>query len=182
MKPLIILAAAAVLAVPAIATAHVMFANAQATAGTSYVGSLRVTHGCGGSATTALCVEIPESVTGAKPQAKPGWTIQVERVPLKTPVPGEGGKMQTTRVSAITWTGSLPDEEFDDFVVQLKLPKMAGEVYFPAVQTCQTGQTQWRDIPAAGQAWHDVAHPAPVLTLTDGMAGMSGMDMGGMAH
>ncbi len=182
MKPIVYMTVLAIFFLPAAASAHVMFANAQAAAGTSYVGALRVTHGCGGAATTSLRVEIPEGVVGAKPQAKAGWTIQVEHAPLKTPVPGEGGKIQTTRVSAITWTGNLPDDEFDDFSVQLKLPKATGAVYFPATQTCQTGRAEWKDIPAAGQAWHDVPHPAPVLTVTDAMAGMPGMDMGGMAH
>jgi uncharacterized protein YcnI len=182
MKPLILLATAAALALPAVASAHIVFATAQAPAGTSFTGALRVGHGCAGSATVSLRVEIPEGVLSAKPQAKPGWTINVEHLPLKTPVPGEGGKMQTERVSAITWTGALPDDEFDDFAVLLKLPKAAGVLYFPATQVCQSGRADWKDIPVAGQAWHDVAHPAPVLTVTDGMAGMPGMDMGGMAH
>ena len=182
MKVLVIAAVIAAAALPAVASAHIVFATAQAQAGSSFVGALRVGHGCNGSATVSLRVEIPDGVMGARPQAKPGWTVHIERTPLKTPVPGEGGKMQTDRVSAITWTGMLPDDEFDDFAVQLKLPKTAGVLYFPAVQTCQSGQAVWKDIPAAGQAWHDVPHPAPVLTLTEGMAGMPGMDMGGMGH
>ncbi len=176
----LVLTAVMLLATPAAASAHVMFANARAPAGSNVVGALRVTHGCAGSATVSLRVEIPEGVTGARPQAKPGWTITVERTALKTPVPGEGGKMQTERVSAITWTGALPDDEFDDFAMSLKLPRAAGPLYFPAIQVCQAGRAEWKDIPAAGQA---SAHPAPVLTLTaDGMAGMAGMDMNPMAH
>ncbi len=176
-----VIAALAVLAAPAAAPAHVVFATPRAAAGTSVAGALRVTHGCSGSATVSLRVEIPESVTGARPQAKPGWTINIDRVPLKTPVPGEGGRMQTDRVSAITWTGALPDDEFDDFVVLLKLPKTAGPLYFPATQVCQAGRAEWRDVPVAGQK---AVHPAPVLTVTpaDGMADMPGMDMGLMGH
>jgi hypothetical protein len=179
MKHVVSLAVLAAFAVPVAASAHIVFATAQAPAGTSFVGALRVGHGCGGSATTSLRVEIPEGVTGAKPQAKPGWTINVEHMPLKTPVPSEGGRMVSERVSAVTWTGVLPDDQFDDFAVQLKLPKTAGVLYFPATQICQAGRAEWKDIPAAGQAWHDVAHPAPVLTVTDGMAGM---DMSRMEH
>ena len=87
--------------------------------------------------------------------------------------------MQTDRVSAITWTGVLPDDEYDDFAMQLKLPKTAGQIYFPVVQACQAGRSEWRDIPAAGQSWHSLAHPAPVLNVMDAMAGM---DMGQMKH
>ena len=182
MKSIVLLAAAAALALPAAASAHVVFANAEAPAGSTFVAALRIGHGCGGSATVSLRVEMPDGVTSARPEAKPGWTITIERTPLKTPVPGEGGKMQTDRVSAIVWTGNLADDEFDDFPVQLKLPKASGPLYFPATQVCQAGRADWRDVPVAGQK---AAHPAPVLTLTDGVADMPdmpGMDMGHMGH
>ena len=182
MKSIVLMAAVAALALPVAASAHVMFAPGQAATGSTFVGALRVGHGCSGSPTVSLRVDIPEGVSGARPQAKPGWTIAIERTPLKTPMPGEGGKMQTDRVSAITWTGDLPDDEFDDFVMQVKLPKAAGPVYFPATQVCRSGRADWRDIPVAGQA---SAHPAPVLMLTDGMAAMPdmpGMDMSHMGH
>jgi len=169
--------AAVFLCVPAVASAHIVFANSEATAGGTITSALRVGHGCAGSPTVSLRVEIPEGVA-AKPQAKAGWTIAIERAPLKTPVAGEGGKMQTDRVSAITWTGTLPDDEYDDFAVQLKLPKTGGQVYFPVVQTCQVGRAEWKEIPAAGQSWHEMKHPAPVLNVMDGMAGMSGMIWG----
>jgi uncharacterized protein YcnI len=161
------------LAVPAIASAHVTFVAADVQPGARAVEALRVSHGCDGSATTSLRVEIPESVTVAKPQAKPGWTITVEHAPLKTPAKDEGGKTVTDRVSAITWTGKLPDDEFDDFAVMLALPNTAAPVYFPAIQTCEKGSAAWTDIPAAGQA--KSAHPAPVIDL--GSHGIGGMDM-----
>lgn len=165
------------LAVPAIASAHVTFVAADVQPGARAVEALRVSHGCDGSATTALRVEIPESVTVAKPQAKPGWTITVEHAPLKTPAKGEGGKTVTDRVSAITWTAKtsldkLPDDEFDDFAVMLALPNAAAPVYFPAMQICEKGSAAWTDIPV-GQA--KSAHPAPVIDL--GAHGMGGMDM-----
>ena len=167
-----------VLAAPVAAGAHVAFVQPVASPG-SYTGALRVSHGCDGSATTTIRIEIPDSVTGAKPQAKAGWVIKVERTPLAQPIKGEGGKTVSDRVSAITWTGALPDDEFDDFTLLLKLPKMAGPVYFRTMQTCQTGSAAWTDIPAAGQALRDVKHPAPVLTIGDDMAGMG---MGNMDH
>ena len=182
MKSIAIPAAVAVLVLPVAASAHIMFVPGQAAAGSTFVGALRVGHGCSGSATVSLRVEIPEDVSGARPQAKPGWTIAIERTPLKTPMPGEGGKMQTDRVSAITWTGNLADDEFDDFAVQLKLPKASGPLYFPATQVCQAGRADWRDVPVAGQK---VAHPAPELMLTDGrvnMPDMPGMDMSHMGQ
>ena len=172
------LAATAIVLLAQSAAAHVAFAPATAEAGTTYVGALRVSHGCDGSATVKLRVEIPATLMGAKPQLKPGWTVTVERTPLAQPITGDNGKTITDRVSAITWTGRLPDEDFDDFTVLLKLPKDAGPLYLPAVQTCDSGSIAWTDIPKAGQAWHDVPHPAPVLTLqpADTMPDMPGMD------
>ena len=185
MRHLPALIVAAGMAVPALASAHVVFTQTAALPGSNTVYALRIGHGCSGAATTALRVEIPEGIA-AKPQAKAGWTVTVERTPLKTPVKGEGGKMVMDRVSAITWTGNLPDDQFDDFGLMLKLPATTGPVYFPAHQTCVTGHADWTDIPAASQAWHDVAHPAPVLNLApeDGgnASAMGGKDMSHMDH
>jgi copper(I)-binding protein/uncharacterized protein YcnI len=169
----------AVLALAALtgtAAAHIVLATPIAPAGSYYAGQFRVGHGCDGAATTALRIAIPEGVLTARPQPKPGWTIEIEKAPLATPVKGEGGHDITERVAAITWKGSLEADYFDEFGVMMKLPDAAGPLYFPTIQTCVTGENRWTDIPAAGQAWHDVPHPAPVLELTaaggDGMAGM----------
>lgn len=178
----ILLSAAAILgATAAVAQAHVTFAPAQATAGGYYVGELRVTHGCAGAATTALRVEIPPGIVAAKPQPKPGWTLEVEREPLARPVRGESGALLRDRVKAVTWRGRLPDDEFDTFGLMLRPPAAPGPLYFPTVQTCGAAETRWTDIPAPGQAWRDAPHPAPTLTITP--AGPGGGDaMPGMAH
>ena len=150
---------------PSLALAHVVMTPATAAPGGGYLGAFSVSHGCNGAATVALRVELPPGATGVKPQAKPGWIITIEREPLAAPIPGEGGRMITTRVRAITWKGLLPDDQFDTFGVMLRAPKTAGPLYIPAVQTCEKGENRWVDIPAPGQAWHSVPHPAPVITL-----------------
>jgi uncharacterized protein YcnI len=159
------------------AAAHIVLAEPSASPGAYYAGFFRVSHGCGASPTIALRIEIPAAIMTAKPQPKPGWTLSVEKAALAKPVPGEGGAMLTERVTAITWKGRLGAEEFDQFGVMVKLPAGEGPLYFPAVQTCESGEARWTDIPAPGQAWHDVPHPAPVLQLSpagqmDDMAGM----------
>jgi uncharacterized protein YcnI len=162
------------------ATAHVMLSQPEAPASSTYTADFRVTHGCAGSATTALRVEIPADVTGARPQPKPGWTLTIEHQPLAKPVAGDGGRVITERVSAVTWSGgSLPDDEWDAFGLSAKLPARTGPLSFPAVQTCEHGEARWTDAPAAGHP----PHPAPTVTLTpagsdDGMTGMPGMSMG----
>jgi len=171
---ILIFAGAVTLAGAGSAAAHVVMVPDTAAPGAPYVGVFRVSHGCAGSATTALRVELPPGVIGAKPQAKAGWTVEIEREPLARPVMGEGGKPITTRVKAITWRGHLPDDQFDTFGVMMKLPESRGPLYLPAIQSCEVGANRWTDIPAPGQAWHGVPSPAPVITLGDGDGAAAG--------
>jgi copper(I)-binding protein/uncharacterized protein YcnI len=169
------------------ASAHVTLADGRAAPGAYFTSFFRVGHGCHGSATVALRVEMPEGIVTARPQPKPGWTIAIERAPLSPPAKGEGGKPVTERVAAITWRGGpLPDEDWDQFGFMAKLPDHAGKLYFPAIQTCEQGEERW--VETAAEPGAHLSHPAPVLEIaegggTDDMAGMdmSGMDMGGAA-
>ncbi len=147
------------------AAAHIVLATPQADSGAYYAGFFRVSHGCEGSPTVSIRISIPEGVESAKPQPKPGWTLTVEREDLARPIQGEGGPV-TSRVTAITWTGELADDQFDQFGIMMKLPAAAGPLYFPAQQTCRDGARDWVQIPADGQAWGALESPAPVLTLS----------------
>ena len=164
------------------ALAHVTLSQTRAPAGAPYTAFFRIGHGCAGSATTALRVEIPEGLSGVKPQPKPGWSLRIDHAPLARPVRGEGGRMLTERVSALTWTGGpLPDDQWDEFGVSARLPSTPGVLYFPAVQTCGRGEVRWTDLPVPGAPQPSGAHPAPVLTLGPPQPGeaMGGMNMGG---
>jgi periplasmic copper chaperone A len=160
------------------AAAHVVLSQPAAPAGSYYTAYLRVGHGCAGSATTALRVEIPPELPVVRPQPKPGWTLTIEHAPLAQPIQNEG-RTVTERVSAITWTGGpLPDPEWDEFGISAKLPSRTGPLYLPALQTCERGEERWVDRPVPGQ---HAARPAPVVTLTAPSAGgdaMAGMKMG----
>ena len=164
------------------ANAHVTLSQPDAPAGGYYTAYLRVGHGCAGSPTTALRLEVPPELVTVRPQPKPGWTLRIERAPLAMPVKGEGGRMLTERVSAITWSGGpLPDAEWDEFGVSAKLPARTGPLYFPVVQSCEQGEARWTDMPAVGQPSAPLAHPAPKLMLGPAAASdpMAGMKMGG---
>lgn len=161
----ILIGAFAVLALAANASAHVVFAEPEAAPNSYYAGFLRVSHGCGDSPTRSVRVEIPEGINIARPQPKPGWTLQVERAPLATPIRSEGGHEITERVTAIIWTGDLPADQFDQFGIMMRLPDEPGPLYFPVTQTCAVGAQTWSEIPPPGAAWHSVPRPAPVLTL-----------------
>jgi uncharacterized protein YcnI len=154
--------AAAFSAVPHAAIAHIVFSEPEARAGGYYTGFLRVGHGCADSPTVALRVTIPEGVITARPQPKPGWTLKIDKAALAKPIPAEGGGEITQRVAAITWTGQLPVDQFDQFGISMKLPDTPGPLYFPVVQTCEHGENAWTVIAPDGAP---TPRPAPRLML-----------------
>jgi uncharacterized protein YcnI len=168
--------ASALLLASTAASAHIVFAEPQAAAGGYYAGFLRVSHSCGASPTVSIRVEIPAGVDSARPQPKPGWTLAVEHAPLAQPIHSESGALVTERVSAVTWTGNLPADEFDQFGLMMKLPAEAGPLYFPTTQRCAAGVNAWVNKPATPAAWHSTPMPAPMLILTEAAAGAP-MDM-----
>ena len=141
--------AALVAALPSTAAAHVAADPSRASAGAYQAVVFRVGHGCGEAATTALRIEIPAEMASARPQPKPGWRLEIER--------------REDRVAAITWRGELPADQFDAFAVLFKLPDQAATLYFPTVQSCGAEQSQWTEIPSAGER---ASHPAPALVVT----------------
>lgn len=147
-----LLAAAAVLTAGG-AQAHVSVQPTTSTAGSYQVLRFGVGHGCDGAATTALRIEIPPGVSLANPQPKPGWRLKVEHA---------GGP--SAPVTAIVWTGGLPADRFDEFLILAKLPSAGGPLAFPAIQSCGGKQNRWEEIPAPGAARPQ--HPAPLVTLT----------------
>lgn len=155
------------LALPA-AFAHTTLEQRQAAAGSWYKAVLQVSHGCKGSPTTAIRVRIPEGVTSAKPQPKPGWKLAVKLAKLPQPVDAGHGRTITEVVSEIAWTGgALADSEFDEFRIMLKLPERAGTtLYIPVVQECRDGVHRWIELPEAGRPAAELKEPAPALLLT----------------
>jgi uncharacterized protein YcnI len=170
-----ILLAAAVSAAAATATpafAHVELEADRAPAGSTYKAVLMVPHGCAGSATVALRVQIPEGVVGSKPMPKPGWKVTTVVKKLAQPIEREGTTI-TEDVREIAWSGgNLPDSFYDEFVFVAALPNEPGKVlHFPVIQECAKGTVRWIDVPAEGQSEDDVKAPAPALTLGPKQAG-----------
>jgi periplasmic copper chaperone A len=131
---------AALLAAP-LAHAHITVAPASAPAGAYQTLVFKVGHGCAGSATTGIAVQLPEGVT-AKPMPKAGWTI--------TLAPRE-----------ISWRGGpLPDAYYDEFTLQARLPDAPGRLVFKVGQQCEKGRVDWADVMPESKT------PAPVLEVT----------------
>jgi len=163
-RPLLPVLAAALLS--ATAHAHIVLDQKSAPAGSYYRGALRVSHGCDGSATVAITVRIPDGVRGAKPMAKPGWTIERQLGKLDKPYQSHG-RTVSEDVTAITWRGGpLPDHQYDEFVLQLQLPETPGPIWFKVLQQCETGQTDWSMLPATGTSTRGLKTPAALLDVT----------------
>jgi uncharacterized protein YcnI len=158
------------LAVAVPVAAHVTANPGEAKAGSYFKADFRVPHGCDGSATVALRIEIPEGVTSVKPQQKPGWELRTKVGPLAKPYESHG-KMITEGVTEVEWYGGkLPDDRYEDFGISMKLPDTPGKtVYFPAIQVCEQGETAWIEIPKDGEAQPD--HPAPAIKLSAAAGG-----------
>lgn len=160
----------ALLAASGSALAHVTLETPTAASGGYYKGVLKIGHGCNGSPTTAISVEMPEGLRLAQPMPKAGWEVEVSKSAVK-PFDNYGRKVSED-VSRITWKGGkLPSNFYDEFVFQAKIAAQPGKLYFKVKQLCEQGETNWADIPAPGQDAHDLKSPAAELTVTAGAAG-----------
>jgi uncharacterized protein YcnI len=153
------------------ASAHPGLETREAPVGAPYKAVVKIPHGCDGSATIKVRVQIPEGVIGVKPMLKPGWTIQTVRGPYAKTYPHYHGAKLSEGVKELIWTGKLPDDHFDEFVFSgfLADTLTAGTtLYFPTVQDCEKGSAKWIEVPAPGQDAHQLASPAPGLRLLPG--------------
>jgi uncharacterized protein YcnI len=151
------------------AAAHVYLEGKQATVGSSYKAVFAVPHGCSGSPTVKIRVQIPEGVIAVKPMPKAGWKVDVVEGQYANTYDYHGNKL-TTGVKEVVWSGgNLPDHNYDEFVVSSFLTdalKPNTTLYFPVVQECEKGVSRWIEIPAEGAAHsHEDKSPAPGVKL-----------------
>jgi periplasmic copper chaperone A len=152
------------------ASAHVTLENRQATVGAYYKAVFAVPHGCAGSATVKVRVQIPEGVIAVKPMPKPGWNVEAIKGKYAADYDYHGTKL-SEGVKEVVWSGGkLPDDNYDEFVVSTFLTgglKPNSTLYFPVVQECEQGVSRWIDIPAEGSTAHsnDSKSPAPGVML-----------------
>jgi uncharacterized protein YcnI len=150
------------------ASAHVTLEGREATVGASYKAVFVVPHGCAGSATTKIRVQIPEGVIGVKPMPKAGWNLEAIKGKYASAYDFHGAKL-SEGVKEVVWSGGkLPDEFYDEFVVSTFLTatlKPGTMLYFPVVQECEQGVSRWIDIPADPAHAHDSRWPAPGVKL-----------------
>lgn len=147
-------AALALASAPLAASAHVTVTPSGTAAGSSSVLTFAFGHGCEGSPTTALAIDIPESIMAVAPTLHPNWTI--EKI------------TEGDRIAQVVYTAITPVEEgFRDAIeLSVRLPEgAAGEtLVFPVLQTCTEGEVNWNELGEEGAA--EPEYPAPAILVT----------------
>jgi len=151
------------------ASAHVTLEQREAAVDSFYKAVLRVPHGCEGTATTRLRVQIPEGIISVKPMVKPGWTLEVKRGPYAKAYSFLHGAKFSEGPKEVIWSGgNLPDAYYDEFVLTTFI---AGELtagnilYFPVIQECEKGVNNWVEVPSADKPADKLGSPAATLKL-----------------
>jgi uncharacterized protein YcnI len=155
------------------ASAHVTVTPDTTAANASAVLTFSAGHGCEGSPTTSIEIQIPEEILSVTPTRNPYWDVEKKMVALDEPVTDAHGNTVSERVGSVVYTANdpLPDGVRDTFDLSLTLPDAAGSTLaFPTVQKCEQGQTGWIEIPAEGQDPHELESPAPSFTVTAAVA------------
>jgi periplasmic copper chaperone A len=163
-----ILVAAALAAAPA--SAHVLLdQNKPATIGTDYKVVFIVPHGCKGSATVKLRVQIPDGVVVTQTEPKEGWSVDEVKGKLAAEYDVHGSKI-SEGVKEAAWSGGkVPDKTREEFVIDAFLTsalKPDTSLFFPVVQECEQGVSRWIEIPSDGALHsHELKWPAPGVKL-----------------
>jgi uncharacterized protein YcnI len=130
------------------ASAHIDPSPPAVEAGTLATVEFGVEHGCSGSPTVALDIEVPVEITDAAPVTKSGWD-------------------STINGRVITFSGGpLAADTPDSFAISFTAPGTPGTLLFPTVQKCVDGETSWISVTKPGEP--EPEHPAPALKVTAG--------------
>lgn len=151
------------------AQAHVTLESPKAAAGSTYKAVLKVGHGCEGSPTHTVTVQIPSGLSGAKPVPKAGWTLSLRKEKLGTPYESHGRQV-TEDVVEVSWKANtradwLEDAWYDEFTVRGQLPPTAGPLWFKVSQVCEKGRWDWAEVPKEGMSTQGLRAPAALLEV-----------------
>jgi len=128
--------AAAIVLVPASASAHVTVKPVEANVAAYQTFTVSVPNEKD-NLTTAVRLLVPEGVNNATPTVKPGWEINTQKT-------GD-------RVIEISWTGgAIPVGQRDDFTFSAQVPEKESTIQWKAYQTYENGTTvAWDQAPTA---------------------------------
>ena len=151
-------------------SAHVLLQGKQAGVGTDYKAVFVVPHGCSGSPTTKLRVQIPEGVIATAAKPVDGWNVETVKGKYSGEYDYMGAKV-SEGIKEVAWSGGkLADKTRQEFVIETFLAgslRPNTTLYFPVVQECEQGVSRWIEIPPDGAVHsHEGKWPAPGVKLT----------------
>jgi uncharacterized protein YcnI len=149
------------------AAAHVTISPSTGTAGAFTVLTVSVPHGCEGSPTTKVALQMPEQITDVTPTRDALWEVEKVMQTLEEPLTDTHGNEVTERVEQVVYTTDdpLPEGYRDAFELSLQLPDTPGETLaFPVIQTCEDGETAWVETSEDGSP-EELEAPAPTVAL-----------------
>jgi uncharacterized protein YcnI len=161
-----VLTAAAALAVPAAASAHVTLQPGQVTEGSFSKLDVRVPNERDNKGTIKVDLRLPDGFYFLSYQKVPGWKARVYKRKLDQPV-DLGGFSVDERYTRIVWRAKKPKRDriapgqFQDFPLSVRVPdgEAGSQLTFRAFQTYQRGErVAWTGAP-------DSDAPAPRVTL-----------------
>jgi uncharacterized protein YcnI/copper(I)-binding protein len=155
------------------AFAHASLTPATAADGATVKVAIAIPHGCDGAPTDTVTVALPEGFVSATPMVKAGWTVDITKGDYQTTYQVHGEPV-TSGALSVTWSGgSVPDDQFDEFVVRGSLQGFDAETALPflVTQKCGSASVTWDQIAAPGENAHALEHPAPTLAVTTAAAG-----------
>jgi uncharacterized protein YcnI len=164
------------------ASAHVGITPDKTEANSYALLTFGIPHGCDDFGTTKMTITLPAELNDAQPTVNPNWTAQKVEEQLPEPKKLADGTSITKRTSQIVYTAKAPLEpKFRDaLVLSVKLPDAAGKtLYFPTLQNCEQGQTDWSEIPQDGQDAHSLKAPSPSVTISAAAAAAGGHSAAG---
>jgi periplasmic copper chaperone A len=167
-NPYLILLATLLAASPV--SAHVLLEGKQAAVGAEYKAVFVVPHGCAGSPTIKLRVQIPDGVIATEATPVAGWNVETIRGKYAAEYDYQGVRV-SDGIKEVDWSGGkLPDKTRQEFVIATYLTnglKPNTTLYFPVVQECEQGVSRWIEIPPDGATHsHEGKWPAPGVKLT----------------
>ena len=151
------------------AAAHVSGTPSTTAAGSYTVLTMSVPHGCEGSPTTKIEIQLPESVLSVTPTRTALYDLEKNIEELDEPTTDAHGNEVTERVASVVYTTDtpLPEGQRDTFELSFQVPDAEGEMLaFPTIQTCEKGRTGWIEVPEEGQDAEELEYPAPMFEVT----------------
>lgn len=162
------LMAAAVLAAPAAAGAHVTLQPREAPAGGFTRLNVRVPNEKDDQGTTKVDVQMPDGFAFLSYEPVPGWKVKIKREKLDKPIEIEPGFEVAEQITRVTFVGDgkqgiIEPGQFRDFGLSVRVPsgEAGDKLTFKSLQTYEKGEVvRW-----IGP--EDSEKPAPTVTLLE---------------